>query len=280
MRHYLFTFILALLSLLIFAPLAIAGTIGDAIQVHLCSADVEEGALKQGRDQFCELIIIWLPTTVAFMVNCFVIPCFIDLFAYSEAHYLRTNVFRSILSRNLILLMFTSLIIPSLALKSVSDVFGVISHQMTSFRNQIDNTVTASTCGDNLDQSQRSHAADVLAWSPVLGDPINFAAKNFGAPFLGAAQNINFLYVSSFFSSRLPACLGAVLHRLAFVIAAPGYGVYFSKNLTARPLFLLFLLSPSLQRTAGAMSSGTRSMPRCSGWLARSAASRPSCTGL
>jgi hypothetical protein len=33
-----------------------------------------------------------------------VLPCFIDLFAYNEAHPLRTDVFRSVLRKNLGLL--------------------------------------------------------------------------------------------------------------------------------------------------------------------------------
>lgn len=142
----------------------------------------------------------YFPTLISFMVIVGILPTLIDVVAYVvEPHYLMSDVYRSVLNKNLLLLLISSLILPSLALTRLQD---EMDKNLNAIENQFDSVVEVIKTGhDNEichdDPNTVDHPRTVLTalWG-FVSYPATLLYTGFGSAFGGEAAGYFFRYMT------------------------------------------------------------------------------------
>ena len=74
-------------------------------------------------NEYCALMSKYLPSVVQVLLTVGLVPAVIDLLAPFEGHFLKNQLYRSVLRKNMFLLLFTILICPTVALSTAADLF-------------------------------------------------------------------------------------------------------------------------------------------------------------
>jgi hypothetical protein len=129
------------------------------------------------------------------------LPTLIDIVAYFvEPHYLMSDVYRSVLNKNLLLLLISSLILPSLALTRLHD---DMRKNLITVQNLIDGVDEAinhdrnqnDVCNDYATSDDDSRSVWTALWR-FVSFPAHLLYTGFGSAFGGEAAGYFFRYMT------------------------------------------------------------------------------------
>jgi hypothetical protein len=118
--------------------------------------------------EYCALMSKYLPTLVQVILNVGLVPAIIDFLAPLEGHYLKNQLYRSVLRKNMFLLLFTILICPTVALSTASD---LLQYVRSAFNDE-QCSAQGADYGPNYD------------WMKDLNRPFAWASDSIGQAFL------------------------------------------------------------------------------------------------
>jgi hypothetical protein len=143
----------------------------------------------------------YIPTLISFLVIVGILPTLIDIVAYFvEPHYLMSDVYRSVLNKNLLLLLISSLILPSLALTRLHD---DMRKNLITVQNLIDGVDEAinhdrnqnDVCNDYATSDDDSRSVWTALWR-FVSFPAHLLYTGFGSAFGGEAAGYFFRYMT------------------------------------------------------------------------------------
>jgi hypothetical protein len=119
-------------------------------------------------NEYCALMSKFLPSLVQVILTVGLVPAVIDLLAPFEGHFLKNQLYRSVLRKNIFLLLFTILICPTVALSTAADFLQYIRQAL------------------HPDQCSTAHGYgyDGPDWMTDLNRPFIWASNSFGQAFL------------------------------------------------------------------------------------------------
>lgn len=142
------------------------------IQLKLPHSKVE-GALQSVKvdsecNEYCALMSKYLPSFVQVVLTVGLVPAVIDFLAPLEGHFLKNQLYRSVLRKNIFLLLFTILICPTVALSTFADFWQYILQAL------------------HPDQCSADHSGVYTgpSWMNDLNRPFVWASNSFGQAFL------------------------------------------------------------------------------------------------
>ena len=142
----------------------------------------------------------YLPTLVNFVTIVGILPTLIDVVAYLvEPHYLKSDVHRSVLRKNLGLLLAASLIFPSLALHNLQTLqtilFQIVSRFLLLAEQEQGHFQQRAQC--TTDDPSGVEIPGIFQWAVSLGTyPLNLLVNGFGSAFSGQAAGYFYRYMT------------------------------------------------------------------------------------
>ena len=150
----------------------------------------------------CVFVSKYIPSLLALIINVGLLPVLIDLIAmFGEVHFLYTDMYRSILRKNLGLLLVTTLLIPSLALNSSTQFWDVIWdewYQVSALiSTKSDSLCPALECtaGHVFERTIHQNSEMLYAVSEILKKPFQILTRGFGAKFVEEAGGFFYRYL-------------------------------------------------------------------------------------
>ena len=164
---------------------------------HRLDVDVQLGAdgnVDLGSSESLNFVSKYIPTLINYIVIVGALPLLIDCVAYFvEPHFLRSDVYRSVLQKNLLLLFMSSLLIPSLGLMHLDDLEAIVLNTLNNFKNLGSGFVTSidrESCPQVTGQDETFHT--MLEWVEY---PFAVTWKGFGDAFSGVAIGYFYRYM-------------------------------------------------------------------------------------
>ena len=160
------------------------------------TGNLEWDGSSKGSDFFGK----YIPTFISFCIIVGVLPTLIDIVVYFvEPHFLMSDVYRSVLNKNLLLLLISSLILPSLALTRLND----IKKEEALFESQWDGVKETIQYGHNQNDVCRDDPAGdgssqslwVVLWR-FISYPVRILINGFGNAFGGEVAGYFFRYMT------------------------------------------------------------------------------------
>ena len=120
----------------------------------------------------CALMSKYFPTLIQVILNIGLVPAVIDLLAPFEGHYLRNQLYRSVLRKNIVIMFFTILICPTITLATANDLVVFVQQWWYS----VQKNGEPSRCGGESPVSG--------GWLGKMDAPISWASDSLGQAFL------------------------------------------------------------------------------------------------
>ena len=181
------------------ALLIFSSTVMGWIVKLLRGLDVEvktgaDGNVDFGTSEGLNFASKYLPTLVSYIVIVGALPLLIDCVAYFvEPHFLRSDVYRSVLQKNLLLLFMSSLLIPSLGMSHLEDLEAIVFNTLNNFKNVGSGFVTSigrESCPMVTGQDET-----VQAMLELVEYPFAVTWRGFGDAFTGEAIGYFYRYL-------------------------------------------------------------------------------------
>ena len=139
----------------------------------------------------------YLPTLVNFVTIVGILPTLIDVVAYLvEPHYLKSDVHRSVLRKNLGLLLAASLIFPSLALHNLQQLQMILFQTVSKFLLITEQEQGNAQCTTDATSVVEIHSG-IFQWFLSLGNyPLRILYNGFGSAFSGQAAGYFYRYMT------------------------------------------------------------------------------------
>eukprot|EP01043_Picozoa_sp_COSAG02_P029465 COSAG02_NODE_1835_length_10714_cov_7.585437_4_plen_895_part_00 len=171
-------------------------------QTKMVKYDVQNGHVDlSGSSPGANFLAKYIPTLISFMVIVGILPTLIDFVAYVvEPHYLMSDVYRSVLNKNLLLLLISSLILPSLALTRLQD---DVRNNLMAIANRATSLYDTITSGDDSYEICHDNSSSLddpgTFWAALWGFisyPATLLYTGFGSAFGGEAAGYFYRYMT------------------------------------------------------------------------------------
>lgn len=142
----------------------------------------------------------YIPTLISFCIIVGVLPTLIDIVVYFvEPHYLMSDVYRSVLNKNLLLLLVSSLILPSLALTKLDDM-EKLTDLAVARADEVYEALKYGTdqnyvCHDDPSGDGSSRSVWLALWA-FISYPVRLLYNSFGSAFGGEVAGYFFRYMT------------------------------------------------------------------------------------
>jgi hypothetical protein len=182
---------------------AVVETLQSADQIQQASYDLSTNSFVwPDSSPFTTFLSKYIPTLVNFLVIVGILPTLIDFVVYFiEPHYLMSDVYRSVLNKNLLLLFVSSLILPSLALTSLDDLETYLFNFGSKFLGVAEAVIKGESSGRDICAGREDNPLpdDLSFFTEVysfITYPVQILTNGFGSAFSGEAAGYFFRYMT------------------------------------------------------------------------------------